>query len=199
MPTNVAHLKMFIKFASKELGLKVLPKIHFVGNVENKMHAFGHTNKKEIYVRVTDRHPIDIMRTLAHELIHCKQKSGSDDWKEDNANEMAGRIMRKFDNKYPNVFKDKAIKANMMEDGVVANAVGTGGMGSSSPGPIQGFDPILKLKPQPLKRKLNTSGWDNQFKMNSTKYNHVAPDGIPKKLKDILGRDFKNEKKADRK
>ena len=194
----IEHLNLFIKFASKELGIKVLPKIHFVGSSENKMHAFGHTNKKDIYVRVTDRHPIDIMRTLAHELIHCKQKSGGDNWKEDNANELAGRLMRKFDNKYPNVFKDKSIKANMMEDGGAVNSVGAGGMGASSPGPIQGFDPILKLKPQPMKRKLMSSGWDNQFRMNSTKYNHSMPDGMQKSLRDIIGRDVKNEKKSDK-
>jgi len=192
------HLKLFIQFAVKELGIKTLPKIHFVGSKENKMHAFGHTNKKDIYVRVTDRHPLDIMRTLAHELIHCRQKSGGDSWKEDNANEMAGRLMRDFDNKYPHIFKDKAMKANMMEDSVAANAVGAGGMGSTSPGPIQGFDPILKLKPQPMKRKLYTGGWDHNFKMNSTKYNHILPNNTPKNLRDITGRDYKNEKKADK-
>jgi len=175
MPANMDHLNLFIKFAAKELGIKALPKIHFVGSSENKMDAFGHTNKKDIYVRVTDRHPIDIMRTIAHELIHCGQKSGSDKWKEDNANEMAGRLMRKFDIKYPHVFKDKAVKANMMEDGMAANAVGAGGMGASSSGPIQGFDPLLKpmLKRKPIINKV-------------------------KGLRDIIGSDYKNDRKSDK-
>ena len=193
----IDHLNLFIKFAAKELGIKSLPKIHFVGNSENKKHAFGHTNTKVIYVRVTDRHPLDIMRTLAHELIHCTQKVKGDLAREDNANAMAGRLMRKFDNKYPNIFKDKSMKANMMEDGVAANAVGAGGMGSSSPGPIQGFDPLLKLK-APLKRKQLTQPWDHQFKMNSNKYNYSMPGGVPKKLRDIIGRDYKNEKRSDK-
>jgi len=188
------HLKLFIQFAVKELGIKTLPKIHFVGNSENKMNAFGHTNKKDIYVRITDRHPLDIMRTLAHELIHCTQKGNN----EDTANAMAGRLMRKFDNKYPNIFKEKAIRTNMTEDGIAANAVGAGGMGASSPGPIQGFDPMLKLKPQPMKRKIISTGWDNQFKNNSTKYNYKLPTGAPKSLRDITGHDYRNEKKSDK-
>lgn len=196
MSVSMNHLNMFIKFAAKELGLKTLPKMHFVGSSENKNHAFGHTNKKDVYVRITDRHPIDIMRTIAHELMHCKQKSGVK-FKEDEANAMAGRIMRKFDNTYPEVFKDKAIKANMMEDGVAANAVGAGDMGPAS-GPMQGYNPILKLKSQPLKRKILSTGWDHQLKMNSTKYNYSMPGGMQKKLRDIIGRDYKNEKRSDK-
>jgi len=192
------HLKLFIQFAAKELGIKTLPKIHFVGNKENKMHAFGHTNKKDIYVRVTDRHPLDIMRTLAHELIHCRQKSGGDSWKEDNANEMAGRLMRKFDNKYPNIFKDKAIKANMMEDGEGGMTTSALAVNHTGPG-ISNFDPMLKFKAKPLKRKILSGGLDNVFGKTSTKYNHKLPEGVPKSLRDILGRDSRNEKKQDRK
>lgn len=196
MSVSINHLNMFIKFAAKELGLKTLPKMHFVGSSENSKHAFGHTNGKDVYVRITDRHPIDIMRTIAHELMHCKQKN-SVKFREDEANAMAGRIMRKFDNTYPEVFKDKSIKANMMEDGVAANAVGAGGMGPT-PSPMQGFNPILNLKSQPLKRKLVSTGWDHQLKMNSTKYNYSLPDGMQKKLRDIIGRDYKNEKRSDK-
>ena len=186
---HMDHLNLFIKFAAKELNMKSLPKIHFVGNSENKHHAFGHTNTKDIYVRITDRHPLDIMRTLAHELIHCSQKVKGDLAREDNANAMAGRLMRKFDNKYPNIFKDKAMKANMMEDDGAANAVGAGGMGSTSPGPIQGFDPLLKLKP--MKRKVLSNGLSNNLKTNSNKYNRTINNGGQKKLRDIIGRDYK--------
>ena len=49
-----------------------------------------------------------------------------------------------------------------------------------------------------MKRKLYTGGWDHNFKMNSTKYNHILPNNTPKNLRDITGRDYKNEKKADK-
>ena len=62
-----------MKFAAKELGLRSLPNIKFVGSSENRMDSFGHTKGNSITVRITDRHPIDIMRTIAHEFIHIKQ------------------------------------------------------------------------------------------------------------------------------
>lgn len=187
-----------MKFAVKELNLKTLPNVKFVGNSEDKKAAFGHSTGKNIVVRITERHPIDIMRTLTHELIHFKQnvlkyKIGN----EDQANALAGRIMRKFDLKYPHIFKDKAIKANMMEDGgMTTSALPANRMGSSSSTPgtggIDTVDPLLKLK-MPLKRKF-TSVWDQQFKPNASKY----ITNTPKKLKDIIGRDVKNEKRSDK-
>ena len=157
MPPNVQikHLKMFINFAAKKLKLSTLPRIHFVGSTENKKNAFGHFKGLDIHVRITDRHPIDVMRTICHELIHFKQRIAgskkSEQFKEDEANALAGRIMRDFDTSYPNVFKDPSIKANMMEDAVATNA-----MGDSSPSnpdsKIAMPERLLKIK-KVLKRK----------------------------------------------
>jgi hypothetical protein len=207
MQASVTHIKLFIKFAAKELGLRSYPIINLVGSSENKMDAFGHSQGNKITVRITDRHPIDIMRTIAHELMHYKQnitkkKIGN----EDQANEIAGRIMRKFDIKYPHVFKDKAVKANMMEDGMgggmTTSALPANRMGGSSStagtGGIDTYDPLLKIK-SPLKRKSASQPWDHQFKMNSPKYNYTLSGIVPKKLSNILGRDLKNEKRSDRK
>jgi hypothetical protein len=146
MNTSVKHVKEFIQFAAKELGLSSLPKISLVGSQENSKNAFGHFlgNRKgtSISVRITDRHPIDVMRTLAHELIHFKQKlSGvhsSEQMREDEANALAGRIMRKYDTTYPGVFKDKPIREE------IANVMGDS---SSSSGPIVTVDPFLMKKP----------------------------------------------------
>ena len=200
MQVQVSHLNLFIKFASKELGLKTLPQITFVGNSEDKRDAFGHSVGNKIVVRITERHPIDVMRTIAHELIHYKQNVQKKNiGNEDQANLMAGRIMRKFDIKYPHVFKDKAIKSNMMEDGgMTTSALPANRMGGSSSTPgtggIDTVDPLLKLK-SPLKRKLLTQPWDYNFNHNLNKNNY----GMPKKLSSILGRDLKNEKRSDRK
>ena len=60
-----------------------------------------------------NRHPIDIMRTLAHELVHYKQDTerriGPDSGEtgspiENEANAMAGQIMRRFDQENPELF-----------------------------------------------------------------------------------------------
>lgn len=201
VPTH--HLNLFIKFAAKELGLKTLPSIKFVGSSEDKRDAFGHSIGNKIVVRVTERHPIDIMRTIAHELIHFRQHIQKKNiGSEDQANMLAGRIMRKFDVKYPHVFKDKALKANMMEDaGMTTSALPANRMGGSSSsagtGGIDTVDPLLKLK-APLKRKQLAQPWDYQFQFNSPKYNYVTPGGLPKKLRDIIGRDYKNEIRSDK-
>lgn len=116
--SSLQYIKNFVSFAAKHLGLKAVPKINFVGSVENKKATFGHflkDNKGEsITIRVTDRHPIDVMRTIAHELYHHKQRlSGvnhSERVKEDEANAIAGRIMRAYDTKYPGAFNLKPIK-----------------------------------------------------------------------------------------
>lgn len=160
--SSIGHVKKFVNFAAKELSLNSLPKINFVGNSENKKDAFGHffgrRNGSTITIRITGRHPIDIMRTVAHELIHYKQRllksSSPDKIKEDEANALAGRIMRKFDSKYPHVFRDLPIP--IKEDGTTS-AVPANSMGgsSSTSGPIQTYDPLLGInkKDQMLKRK----------------------------------------------
>ena len=71
---------------------------------------------------VSGRHPIDVLRTLAHELIHYKQDSegrihdesgatGSDE--ENEANAGAGIIMRDFDQAYPEL--NAALRENFKD------------------------------------------------------------------------------------
>jgi hypothetical protein len=142
---------LFVKFAAKEMGLTSLPKIHFVGNKENKYNAFGHSIGNEIHIRVTDRHPGDIMRTIAHELLHFKQncsgKSGKQ-FREDEANAVAGRIMRKFNTTYPSLFKLKPIAPSEIKESESLGAANSTGEG------IANFDPLLGKKAV-IKRKLN--------------------------------------------
>ena len=69
MQVSLTHIKLFMKFAAKELGLRTLPNINLVGSSEDEKRAFGHTTGTRITVRDTERHPIDVMRTIAHELM----------------------------------------------------------------------------------------------------------------------------------
>ena len=148
MSKDLHHINKFIGFAAKELGLTSLPKIHLVGHEEDKKDAFGDFKDGNVHVRVVGRHPVDVMRTIAHELIHHKQNTTrskkGEQMKEDDANRIAGRVMRSFDTKHPEVFKDSPLP----ED--VASAIPANCMGASSSthgtGGIDTFDPLMKMK-----------------------------------------------------
>jgi hypothetical protein len=108
--------KEFVKFVVKELGIQSMPRnIKFVGNDYSSQHlTFGTYNPStdEIIVCKGNRHPVDVLRTLAHELVHHKQREdgkelngedGSDT--ENEANAIAGTLMRKFRTIHPNIFE----------------------------------------------------------------------------------------------
>lgn len=107
--------KEFIKFAVKELRIQSLPTdIKFVDDDYSVQHAtFGTYNPStnEIVIVKKNRHPVDVLRTLAHELVHHKQREdgveldghdGSDT--ENEANAKAGELMRKFRTLVPEIF-----------------------------------------------------------------------------------------------
>jgi hypothetical protein len=185
------HINHFLKFAAKELKLSKMPKISLVGHSEDKKRTFGDYDQESIRVRATGRHPIDVMRTLAHELIHRKQKGSliSNQAKEDQANAIAGRMMRKYDEQNPQVFKEDATAASV----VPANAVGAQGINADSTGPIQGFSPMLGGKKKDEKR-----GLLSRIAPSASLSNKAGDKG--RSLRDIIGKnkaekDMKKEKK----
>ncbi len=107
--------KMFLLFAQKELKIKQLPEINFTRDTKfSQKHAsFGViTGKNKITVEILDRHPMDILRTVAHELVHYSQHthnirgSGVTGSKTENeANVKAGKLLRDFGLKYNSLFK----------------------------------------------------------------------------------------------
>lgn len=107
----------FIKFVVKELQLPSLPRsIRFAdANYAAEHLSFGTYNplNDEIVISKENRHPVDVLRTLAHELVHHKQRldgktldgnDGSDI--ENEANAVAGELMRKFRKIRPEIFKN---------------------------------------------------------------------------------------------
>jgi hypothetical protein len=111
-------VRRFVHFASRYLKLKQLPKIKLrKGELSHDIHSMGHyvDDHKTVEVETKDRHVMDILRTLAHELTHYRQherlgksmpdtagRTGSP--YENEANAEAGIIMRHFQNKYPEFF-----------------------------------------------------------------------------------------------
>ena len=74
-----------------------------------------------IHLAIADRHPLDTLRTLAHELVHYKQftehelnhDSGTTGSPEENeAHAIAGIIMRHFNKAYPELIKLNPINMN---------------------------------------------------------------------------------------
>lgn len=127
--------------------MKNVPEIVFTSHDEDRKKAFGDYDikSKSIRVRAGGRHPLDVMRTVAHELTHHNQIIQGRAGNEDEANAIAGRIMRKYDMMHPNEFKDKIIN----EDGSVGAVNSTGPAVAGLGGP-SGEPPGVP----PKKRKL---------------------------------------------
>ncbi len=105
-------LDNFFEMCKEELELDELPPIELVSDqptVEGS--SFGVFTDEGLKVVTMNRHPMDVFRTLAHELTHWKQRliglpmDGSDGSDTENqANATAGIIMRKFGKAYPECF-----------------------------------------------------------------------------------------------
>ena len=76
-PTQLKSLTEFM--LDKGMNIRPLPKVKFVeDDVENARNFFGKTayynpNQRVIVLYTMDRHPKDIMRSFAHEMIHHMQ------------------------------------------------------------------------------------------------------------------------------
>ena len=106
----ITHL---VDMCKNELGLDTIPEIRLIDDqpTVNGGASFGEFTDNGIEVVIAGRHPIDVMRTLAHELVHYKQRmageemDGSDGSNTENdANAKAGVIMRRFGKEYPECF-----------------------------------------------------------------------------------------------
>lgn len=113
-------IRQFIKFAKNELDITEQPKIKLYSTLQysNEHQSFGGYGNKVIHLAITNRHINDILRSLAHELVHFKQdinneltnisgETGSDH--ENTANAQAGVIMRKWGKLNPGLFSHSTI------------------------------------------------------------------------------------------
>ena len=113
------HLKSFIKFTADKLGFDEMPEVIYKEPDDHgDQPSFGGyaPGEKKLVVMTKNRHPMDIFRTVAHELVHHKQNldgrlgkdiahegsTGSDI--ENEANSEAGKVMRWFGKSNPDMF-----------------------------------------------------------------------------------------------
>ena len=118
---NSNIIKEFIKFAVKELGITKMPKgltLSYNTNTAKSHHTFGtfDPNDGKIWLYVKNRNMADVLRTLAHELVHRKQdEDGRIDYNsgdtgseiENEANAQAGILLRKFGKNNENIYENK--------------------------------------------------------------------------------------------
>jgi cytidyltransferase-like protein len=115
-----SQIAEFVKFAVNELGIQKIPTVKFSydTNESQERGTFGYfdPNANHIWVYIKNRNTADILRTLAHELVHHKQgednrieqgsgETGSEI--ENEANAQAGVLLRKFGKENKGIYENK--------------------------------------------------------------------------------------------
>lgn len=108
-------LKEFIPFTCKFIGIKSPFVLHLVHSKVPQLRTTGVyiNSDKEMWIRVKNRHQVDLFRSICHEMVHHRQnelkilhKGSGDDAspEEGQANRIAGIVMRKFGRMYPEIY-----------------------------------------------------------------------------------------------
>lgn len=114
-PQKAPLMKKFVEYACRELNINE-PQIHIINSPtysqEHKSFGGYIPSEQKILVVVHNRNMADILRTLAHELVHHMQNLKGDELNgddgseiENEANAQAGVIMRKFGRENPEIFE----------------------------------------------------------------------------------------------
>jgi len=118
-PTTRIHfdtiVKRFVVFLKRELRLSYDISYVLIDDAEfsikNKTFGMIDLKNKVIHLSIVNRHPIDILRTLAHEYVHLKQlmngklmDGSAGSLTENEANAKAGEVMRKYGKLHPELF-----------------------------------------------------------------------------------------------
>jgi hypothetical protein len=125
-PDKKQRIKDFALWAIKLLEIEQAPRIKLVGDSGTSALGYFDLDTQNIVVTVKDRHQMDIMRTLAHELVHRKQNeireldgaTGSPD--ENEANSLAGVLLRWWGKKNPEQFNENILKKYVLAEQDVA-------------------------------------------------------------------------------
>jgi hypothetical protein len=115
-----AILKKFLVFLKRELNIKYDIPITLIDDIEfsKKLKCFGlNTSENIIYVSIVNRHPLDILRTVAHECVHYNQRVQGKKIQgypgsvaENQANAKAGEIVRKYGQLHPDLFDYTSVR-----------------------------------------------------------------------------------------
>ena len=115
---NKEKLTAFVKFVKDQLELKTVPTISIKGNRDGLKTTANYDYTKEnkiIKVYGKNRALVDIMRSVAHEMVHHKQfEDGRLEQRppdvggeiEDEANAKAGQYIKMFAKEDPTIYED---------------------------------------------------------------------------------------------
>jgi hypothetical protein len=117
---KIQAIKKFTGWAKQRLEITGTPKIKLTTNKKyvTDKRTFGTTSSNgEIWVYIENRNLADILRTLCHELVHFKQFSDGTAHDhmneqqhqqiEDEANAMAGRLMRDYGKQHAEIYEGR--------------------------------------------------------------------------------------------
>lgn len=107
------NYKNFIKFCVEQLEPKNPPKIKLTAKELPETFGYYDMDENSITVSYARRHQMDVMRTIAHEIVHHCQRENKEDLDgsdgsvdENEANALAGVILRRWANKKPHLFTE---------------------------------------------------------------------------------------------
>ena len=114
------HVNDFMNHAKDHLKLESVPKVELINNKrmaqENASFGGYYPGEKVIRVNIAGRHPVDVLRTLAHEMVHYRQDMDGDledvemagetgSTFENEANSEAGVMMRNYGRAKPSIYE----------------------------------------------------------------------------------------------
>lgn len=122
VPSKADVIKEFTRFVIKELKIQTPPRMRLkkdpTWSARNKTFGRYTPETNEMELSLAGRNVMDICRTLAHELVHCRQneqgninaQSGEDGSQQENeANSLAGIIMRRWGKMHPEFFEPESV------------------------------------------------------------------------------------------
>lgn len=121
MDPNAFIIGDFLNYVKAQLGIENLPKIHLVTDrsfaISHRSFGLYKPEQRELFIYVAKRNTADILRTLAHELVHHRQceigmdmngETGS--YVENQANSIAGVLLRNYGKENDIIYEGKVAK-----------------------------------------------------------------------------------------
>ena len=119
----------FMSYACQELQIKNPPTFEVRYEFGEEQPSFGAyvPSNHHIFINPSNRNMVDVLRTLAHELVHAKQnelgiltptsgETGSEH--ENDANSIAGILMRDYGKQNPNIYNIGVLKESIPQPGI---------------------------------------------------------------------------------
>lgn len=102
------HIRMLVAFTVERLGIERVPVLSFKDSLGTNSFGLYHPAAESVTVATAGRHRADVLRTLAHELVHHRQMELESELDllglEYEANALAGMIMRDYNKAHPELY-----------------------------------------------------------------------------------------------